>query len=273
MRQKNRKLLLACYYSIDGTAGKNKGNPNVMSSSSGFRSYNSLYDLLPELSQGGIRSLVNQHVKAGFLRKVLISGNSVFQLTMAGRYVLQEMYPLLQTQRSKPAKADKNSSGELLILKKASHKDPGFVKLRAQLESYSYQSITRGVYWFESGVNPELVDHFVKNYGAEILVAKISHFSLGFLPEDVNLKKVAKNSLESISQSVNDLRQLLREISDKKALSFKDTAQFATIFDQLAKVMEDTRLQPQELKQLNQHILQAYEHFNSIIENLYFSRL
>lgn len=214
-----------------------------------FLNYEMLMFLFPDLSPGGLRSLISLLKKKHLLIGGTAGGSVGFRLSPYGEIMIQKKFPFLNKFKLAQVTSDISFSPELsegedhcLILGKPRSGDPHFRLLKKVLTKYRFQNIQRGIYFLRGHLPEELVELCREKYFSAVLF-----FSVGswHLPNSY-LYFNDFRSYSDVSIALSGISKRLSILTEKKEVNSERNHQqkslLISVFDQIFLLLVDNIL-------------------------------
>lgn len=198
-----------------------------------WSSYSELAQLLPDLTQAGLRSLVNLLAKGNKILVERVSGRARIGLTKGGYEELENLFPALSRKRSGWA-----GQWSCLLFLDAPASDKNFRYLRYLLIKEKAFQLSRGVYLYPDNFPERVLDVCRELYQLSVVVFGLKNWVLGEERKILVEKLQLLDLLENYSGVSNELDSMLGKIKDENELSEKDKKQLFSVFTRLFSIVE-----------------------------------
>lgn len=200
-----------------------------------LRNYPFFEKVFPELSAGGIRSMIKKLVDHNYVEKIELNRKLYFQLTSVGRKKVEEDYSVLR-----PKKRKQSLSNFLILLSdSADLYDPQFSKLKKRLLALKCTRVMRGVYLYGTvSFDDSLHSELIRYYSQSVIVVEIKQFFINepFAKTQKTALFAIKNALPGVSK---DITKLIDKVNANKRLINSVYDSFSSVFHMLELIMKE----------------------------------
>lgn len=253
MRKNTTQILLALY-------GKDQSTGEFQ-----FYPYSYLYDMFPDISHGGMRSIVFHLIQQRAITRLKKGRTTYVQLTTLGVQLVNHYYPVLSQTKSRKSQ----SEAVLCILLNAPKHDKGFVQLRKILIDREFIRVNQGVYISERAISTDLHSILMREYHSSVSLCKIKEFLIGDYDTLLQPNFSSSHNLEHLSGIGKSIDQLIDKFNTKKVLNGEVKDHFFTIFQQMTEIFHNfsstTRISVAE----SQACSSVMQKWNSLISMYY----
>lgn len=210
-----------------------------------YKPYGFIYWRLGDYQKSSIRDAVLQLVESGEIDKITRNGTPLFRLTSQGRDRLLSFFPISIGQR----KVWDRIWRIAIISSKLKVQNSKLIRnLRRGLRKLGFKKLSRGVYLTPLPISAKLREFLLENnLTAQIAVIESRKLLVG---DDKQLAKQIwqlDSLVESYSQFVNRVKNLLSFFKKQKGLSKKEKKQFSFILNILFSLLETDPGLPKKL--------------------------
>jgi DNA-binding transcriptional regulator PaaX len=195
---------------------------------------NTLQLVVPDLSDGGFRSLLFALKQQGALTTHRLSGVTTVSITHHGTTLLESEFPALSDKWD-----EWDGKWECLIFMNSPEFDKQFRYLRELLISQGALAINRGVYFSPGGFSDVVMNECKNSYFANVIIFSVGNWKLAtetsFLIEKYGLLDVA----ETYSGLSNDVARLLKSIINENRLIVSYNKDLNLVYDRMAAVLQE----------------------------------
>jgi len=255
MKKNTQRILLSLYLPTE------EGEENT------YLPYGFIYDLFPQYTESGLRSIVNLLIKKNYVLRLTRNNQTLLYLSQIGVSKVLEAYPSLQLNYQKGVK----SAFSVCCCYAAPEHDPQFRKLRLVCLKYSGYQIMRGVYLFPFDPLPSEFFYLLLNkYSSNVVVMSLRQFSLGDPKLFSGLTQPLHNSHRSLSEISEMISQLLAIKAEKKVTIYREKSKILNTFANLEEMLTTLeRLPPEEINQ-QKLLLKVFTQWAKAARRLYF---
>lgn len=213
--KKNAQKILLCLFSFSK-------NEQVLLSSQQLKL------AVPEMTDGGFRSLLLFLQRKGYLGKESVSSQQLYSLTEQGRELLKAKFPALQ---SKWRQWDGQWSAMTFI--KAPNSDPQFRYLRQLVVAEHALPLARGVYLAAGGFSQEVLGVCKSLYQDSVTVFSVCEWQFG-MDRPIIVEHYDLASTASVYSSIgSSIDQLLEIFQSSKSRTDQQKMRISTTIDRL----------------------------------------
>lgn len=190
--------------------------------------------VLPDMTEGGFRSLLLFLQRKGYLIKESYNQLQYYSITERGREALNAKFPALN-----PKWNDWNGQWYALTFLQAPSSDPQFRYLRKLLISDHVLPLTRGVYLAAGGFSPQVLSTCASLYTDCVLIFSVASWEFGLI-RPIIVKYYDLASVASVYSSIsNSLKQLLEIFNINKNANYQQKLLISTTIDRLWSGLRD----------------------------------
>lgn len=257
MKRNTKLLLLSCFYSPES------------SQETRWRGYEFFYDLFSDLTEGGVRSIIFDLVKKGYLKRFYVNGKSFFEITATGISKLTLLFPGVKMGSRKKAEGE----GHILIFISSPKHDVNFQSLRNKLKHHFFVQLTKGVYYSSLFTLPaEIFELLLNKYSSSVVLLTVKSFSLAFPDSENNPLTVKNNLKKTLSETSSRFDRMIDSSVENKNISYQLKMSVSSSFKNLSVVLETHQNLLLEDRQLQELFFQAYFKWTILVSKVYFSR-
>lgn len=218
MKKNTQKILLALYSSSD--AIKNRVPSDY------------LCELVPDLSDGGFRSLLHVLKNKGLVSTHRALGKTTVSITQQATLLIEAEFPALSS------KWDTwNGEWDCMVFRESPKLDKQFRYLRKVLISQGALPVNRGVYLAPGGFSDAAITECQNSYQSNVLIFSVGAWKMAaesaFVIEKYGLLDLA----EAYSGISNDVSRLIKMTAGRKRLTSSDKKQISLVYDRVIAVL------------------------------------
>ena len=220
MKKNTQKILLSLYTK----AGEVKNRVKL----------ENIKALVPDLSDGGFRSLIHVLKKQGVINTQRVLGSTSINITHHGSILLEAEFPALST------KWDQwDGSWSCLVFMDSPSSDKQFRYLRKLLIAQGALPISRGVYMSPGDFSDIVLKECQTSYRSSVLIFSVGDWKLAaessFIIEKYGLLDLA----ETYSGLSSDVGRLLKTINDENRLIDSVKSDISLVYDRVIEVLRE----------------------------------
>lgn len=218
MKRNTQKILLALYSQVGGL--KNRVP------------LDKLQLVVPELSDGGFRSLLHVLKKQGSIVTGRVMGVTSVSITNRGTLLLEGEFPALSSQWD-----TWNGEWECMVFTASPSFDKQFRYLRKLLISQGALAINRGVYMSPGGFNDKVMSECQNSYFSNVLIFSVGEWKIAKESSFVIEKYGLLDLVETYSGVSNYVERLLITLDTKKRLTSSHKAEISLVYDRVIELL------------------------------------
>lgn len=220
MKKNVQKILLSLY--------------SYSSSQQVVLSLKNIRTVVPDMSEGGFRSLILFIERKGWIVKESLPGAQYISLTHKGREALKVKFPALNE-----SWAVWNGQWHALVCIQAPQSDLQFRYLRQKLTAQHVFPLSRGVYLSANGFSQEIIELCRSLYQDAIVIFSVGEWQFG-LERPIIAKYYDLASIVSVYSSISSsIDELLVKINAKKERTDHSNSVIATAIDRLCNCLKE----------------------------------
>ena len=190
--------------------------------------------LLPDMTAGGVRSLLHYLEKENYLSSERLVSETRYYLTEAGKRKLEQLFPALD-----PEWASYDGTWHCIVFQTAPKGDPQFRYLRSQVIKEKALQLSRGVKCVPRAFSDDFVSLCSKIYAQSVALFSVSKWELGF-ERGVITRKLALSDIATTYSGVSsEIDELLASREQKRTLTDQQKKQFLSVFDRFRDVLAE----------------------------------
>jgi DNA-binding transcriptional regulator PaaX len=194
--------------------------------------YSQLELILPDMTEGGRRSLVHYLSQKHLIRSERLGEKTSISLTSHGMDALTVQFPVFS-----PALQQWDGKWSALVFLNGPKGDLHFRYLRQLLLDQHAFCLTRGMYLYP-GEFPSQITNVCKDmYVGAVMMIKIEEWRFGDERELINQHYMLSDLVEIFSGISSEINQLLRVKKEQKRLTKKSRSLIFSVFDRLFNVL------------------------------------
>lgn len=184
--------------------------------------------VLPDMTEGGFRSLLLFLQRKGLLIKESFNQLQYYSITERGREALNAKFPALN-----PQWRDWNGTWHVMTFLQAPKSDPQFRYLRQLLIADHVLPMTRGVYLAAGGFSSEVLTTCSSLYADCVVIFSVANWEFGLI-RPIVVKYYDLASVASLYSSISkSLEQLLEIFNSDKSSTNQQKMNISTTIDRL----------------------------------------
>ena len=206
----------------------------VLGSQDAFVTTDAAQQLLENITDGGVRSILHYLSKSGIFSTEKIGQELRYYLTDKGIEQLNAQFPALDS------KWDSYSGEwECIVFQEAPSSDPQFRYLRSQLVAEHAIQLSRGVYCVPGSLSQELYLLCKKMYPHSIALFSIDAWKFGFERSTV-IRNFSLSDLATAYSSIStEVSQLLAQFAEGDGLTDQQKKVFISAYDRFRDTVQE----------------------------------
>lgn len=190
--------------------------------------------VIPNLTEGGKRSLLHVLKKNGLINSERVLGTTSIGITQHGIKALEDQFPALSSKWD--AWTD---NWDCLVFTQAPKSDKQFRYLRTLLVSEGAVSISRGVYASPFSFSERVTQECSDMYRDSILMFSVGSWKIASLRSLVIERYGLLDVVESYSGISNDVSRLLTSVDTNNRLLDRHKIEINLVYDRLVDVLQE----------------------------------
>lgn len=193
-----------------------------------FADYVQLTGVVPELSAGGLRSVVKWLSDQQLIAAERVGRQTRFRITQQGLAAVKQAFPVFSDQRQ-----HWHGEWSCLIFLQAPAGDKSFRYLRQKLVEYQALPLSRGVYLYPGIFPPELQHLFHQLYLKSLAVYRVGEWTFGDERSVIMKGYMLSDVAETYSGISKEIDQLLEVKKRQKGLNSANRTELFSVFARL----------------------------------------
>lgn len=220
MKKNTQKLLLALF--------------SIQDSVDTFLPISVISKLLPQLSEGGKRSLLHTLKKNRYIIQTKVSDKTLVSLTNFGREALTRRFPALQDHWD-------TWTGEFdcLVFTQSPATDKQFRYLRNLLIEDKAVAINRGVYIAPFSFSERILAECKQTYYNSVILFSIKEWKIAVERSVIFEKYSLTDIIETLSGVSSDITRMISIFEIHKRLTEGQKKEISLVYDRLAEILTD----------------------------------
>lgn len=220
MKKNTQKLLLALF--------------SIQENVDTFLPISVIKSLLPQFTEGGIRSLLHTLKKNNWIIQTKISGRSLISLTNYGKEALIRRFPALLEHWD-------TWTGEFdcLVFTTAPATDKQFRYLRNLLIDEKAVAINRGVYIAPHSFSERVLAECKQTYFNSVILFSISEWKIAVERLVIFEKYALTDVIENLSGVSSDVTRMTSFFETHKRLTDSQKKEISLVYDRLVEILSD----------------------------------
>lgn len=206
----------------------------IVSSQDLFLTTSKAIELLPDLTKGGVRSLLHYLDSSGLLSSEKIQKETRYYLTELGERQLIEQFPALN-----PSWDNYQGEWECIVFQDAPKNDPQFRYLRTQVLKERALQLSRGVYCVPGKFSSEFKSLAQKMYVGSVTLFIVSEWVQGFERNTVTRNFGLGDLATTYSGISKDIDSLLTINQKKTLLTDQQKVSFRSVYDRFRDSLQE----------------------------------
>lgn len=218
MKKNTQKILLSLYSKVGSVKNRVK--------------LENIKALVPELTDGGFRSLIHVLKKQGVISTQRILGVTSINLTQHGNIVLEAEFPALSTKWEQW-----DGSWSCLVFMESPQSDKQFRYLRKLLIAQGALSISRGVYMSPGGFSDVVLRECQTSYHSNVLIFSVGDWKIAAESSFIIEKYGLLDLVETYSGLSSDVDRLLKTTDGENRLMEGVKNDISLVYDRVTEVL------------------------------------
>lgn len=220
MKKNTQKILLSLYTK----AGEIKNRVPI----------STLQLIVPELTDGGFRSLLHVLKKQKSITTQRVLGTTTVSITHHGTVLLEKEFPALNS------KWDTwKGKWDCMVFLEAPHFDKQFRYLRKLLLSQGALSMSRGVYFAPGEFSGKVTTEVQESYFSNVLIFSVGEWKVATEFSFIIDKYGLSDIVESYSGISRDVSRLIKSVGMEKGLIHKYKSEIYLVYDRVSEVLAE----------------------------------
>lgn len=199
-----------------------------------FHTVDTAHKVVPQLTRGGVRSMLHLLVKNGVLAGESVNGESRYYLTSTGKNELVAQFPALDASWD-----TYQGEWQCIVFQNAPKSDLQFRYLRTQVVKENALQLSRGVYCIPGCFSLELLSICRRLYAQSVTIFSAASWDLGF-----ERSTVTQNyALADIATAYSGIGREIGSLLNKKHQEDNTTDQLKTAFSSVYARFRDVLLE------------------------------
>lgn len=194
--------------------------------------YQELKLLLPDMTNGGRRSLIHYLTQKLLVRTERMRELTYISLTSHGINALVAQFPAFDV-----ARQQWQGEWSVLVFRSGPKGDPHFRYLRQLLLDNHALSLSRGVYLYPGELSSRVIDVCKKMYVGAVIVFTTHQWTFGDERRIINQHYLLSDLVEIYSGVSKEINQLLELKSNQKRLTKKSRLEIYSVFNRFFNVL------------------------------------